>query len=717
MSKYKPKQVVSKISPDVTLSRAVPDWKAYLFLTLFAFILYANSLKNDYVLDDAIVFTQNEFVQKGVKGIPEIFKYDTFVGFWLKNSDGKTADQIQEEKKELVEGGRYRPLSLVTFALEAQFFGKQFSNSKGEDYKANPFVSHTINIILYIFTVLLLFKILYRILSPNKGSKWYFSLPFIICLLFVAHPIHTEVVANVKGRDEIMTLLGSLAALWFTIKYFDTNKKYNLILSGIFLFLGLLSKENAITFLAIIPINTYYFINKKLSKNVFSLISLIIASGVFLIIRASILGSSANQSDITPEIMNNPFLGVTNSQRIATIFLTLWMYVKLLFFPHPLTYDYYPKQIPIIDWSHPGAFLPFILYLAMGIYAVYGLIKKRDIVSYSIWFYLIPLSVVSNIFFSVGTFMNERFIFISSIGFCIFIGWLIYAHLPKLLKNKKFQNYAICIIMLLILSLYSVKTISRNKAWENDLVLFTTDVQVSSNSAKSNCSAGGKILEEAQKSEIREDKAKHTELCQKSLKYLHRAIEIYPDYADALNLLGNAYFEYDYKVDKSLHYYYVLLRASPNHLIGYDNCRKVSLSAIALINSGKIYPSPENLQDIITSCDELLHIFNNLGEVHYLKAVIYGRYLNDMKKSLINFEKAESLNNFNKTADFYKDIGVAYGLSANFEKSLGYFLKAIELDPNDFQTYINVGVTYKNLGDLVNSDLYINKGVEIRDRK
>ena len=93
------------------------NYIAMLAITVFAFVLYGNTLNHDFVLDDAIVITNNQFTQKGTEGISDIFKYDTFTGFWLSSYPGKTADQIQEEKK-LVAGGRYRPLSLATFALE-----------------------------------------------------------------------------------------------------------------------------------------------------------------------------------------------------------------------------------------------------------------------------------------------------------------------------------------------------------------------------------------------------------------------------------------------------------------------------------------------------------------------------------------------------------------------------------------------------------------------
>jgi hypothetical protein len=94
----------------------------YAIFLVFGFLLYGNTISHDYALDDAIVITQNVFTQQGIQGVDEIFKYDSFVGFWMNSYQGRTAEQIQEEKK-LVAGGRYRPFSIATFAIEKSIFG------------------------------------------------------------------------------------------------------------------------------------------------------------------------------------------------------------------------------------------------------------------------------------------------------------------------------------------------------------------------------------------------------------------------------------------------------------------------------------------------------------------------------------------------------------------------------------------------------------------
>ena len=99
----------------------LPDIRFAVVAAFTGFILYANTIGHSYVLDDAGVITENQFVQQGVKGIPEIFKSD----LWHFAN---------------VNLGYYRPLSLVSFAVENEFFPN------------NPQVSHLTNVLLYALT-------------------------------------------------------------------------------------------------------------------------------------------------------------------------------------------------------------------------------------------------------------------------------------------------------------------------------------------------------------------------------------------------------------------------------------------------------------------------------------------------------------------------------------------------------------------------------------
>ena len=96
-------------------------------------------------------------------------------------------------------------------------------------------VGHLVNVLLYGVCCGLLFLILVRIL-PRRDA----FLPLLTTLLFVAHPIHTEVVANIKSRDEILALLASLASLGLCIRAIDTKRTGPMAAAGIFFFLALM---------------------------------------------------------------------------------------------------------------------------------------------------------------------------------------------------------------------------------------------------------------------------------------------------------------------------------------------------------------------------------------------------------------------------------------------------------------------------------------------
>jgi len=155
-----------------------------------------------------------------------------------------------------------------------------------------------------VFYFLLLEIVQYR---NAKGASIPLWSVFVVSALFTAHPIHTEVVANIKGRDEIMTLFFSLAATLFVWRAVD-RRSWPLAFGGAALFfLGLLSKENAITFLAVVPI-LLYLLRKDFKWNqlIYYFTPVVAVAAIFIFIRSSVIGGGS--AKVVPELMNNPFL-------------------------------------------------------------------------------------------------------------------------------------------------------------------------------------------------------------------------------------------------------------------------------------------------------------------------------------------------------------------------------------------------------------------------
>ncbi|MBK9338009.1 MAG: hypothetical protein IPM98_16270 [Lewinellaceae bacterium] len=519
-------------------------WLPALLLMSLSFVLYGAALQYGYILDDQMVFWQNAYVQKGFAGIGDIFGYDSFMGYFQKR-----------ENLLLLEGGRYRPLSLATFAAEVGIFGKD-----------QPGISHFINILLYGITGVVLYRVLLGFFPLGEGGRWYFSAAFIGALIFVVHPLHSEAVANIKGRDEILALLFSLGALYAALKYFDTNGRLWYWLSGLLLLLGLFAKENALTFLAVIPLTVWFFAKVPTGRIAAASLPLFIAALVFILVRYKALGFMLDHGNAIGDLMNNPFLGMTGGEKLATTFLTLGWYVKLLVWPHPLTHDYYPYHVPKVDWADWRALASVALYIGMGVWATMNL-RSRRVPAYAIAYWLVTLSIVSNLFVSVGTFMNERFAFMPSVAFGLLVGWLLAEKAPVWFKEQTNRPYLLGVgVLAIVVGVFGWLTIRRVPVWKDAMALNQSSIVTSPNSARSHCFYVTALYENVYL------KTKDPELKKRMVDtmeyHINRSVEINPNYGSALVMKGAiaaARFEQDKQMDKLFHEFGILLEKIPNN--------------------------------------------------------------------------------------------------------------------------------------------------------
>ncbi|MBC7776193.1 MAG: tetratricopeptide repeat protein [Phycisphaerae bacterium] len=639
----------------------------------FAFLLYANTLMHGFVLDDAIVITDNMFTQQGIKGIGGILSNDTFFGFFKV-----------EGKETLVSGGRYRPMTLVLFA-----FLYQLSTS--------PFIFHLFTVLLFALTCVVLYRTLLRLLSPpltvaqQRGDPSPAMLaqagPMIAWLatvLFAAHPIHTEVVANIKGCDEILTLLGCLSALYFSLKAWDTQETRWALAAGVSFFIACLSKENAAAFVILIPLALWFFrfSRHRLAEGgrpdpspagrggqsvLRASLPIFVAFVAFFLLRGTILHWRFGGEPM--ELMNNPFLKLEGNQwvkfapaeRLATIFYTLGRYVQLLFVPHPLTHDYYPRQIGIMTFGNPMVLFSVALYGFMAYWAVRG-ISRRDPSAYGILLYLLPLGIVSNLVFPIGTNMGERFAFMPSVGFC----FLIALFLGRYLKNNR--SLVLGLFGAVVL-LFSIKTFVRNFAWQSNENLFMTDAAVSVNSAKLQNACGGVLFDRATKEK---DSEKQRVLCMEAMPHLDQAIKIYPNYKDAYISRGGAHYVLR-EFPEAIADYRRAVQLEPN-----DPKLKTYL-ALALRDGGKYFGEQKaDIASAFKCFEESWQLNPKDPETARLMGVGYG-ISGKHAEAIVWFTKAVEA--APKEAGFLWDLSLAYSASGNTAKGEELRKKAMEMDP------------------------------------
>lgn len=518
----KPEDVAPVTDPvSVKRESLLPGWLSdfkiqAVIIALLAFVLYYNTVDNSYALDDTIVIVQNEYVLEGFAGIPDILTKDGYESYYRQIN---SSDQVP--------GGRYRPLSIVTFAIEQQFLGAEskdkvdsvlqeglhaeMNTAYEQRFLHDMHVRHFFNVVWYILSLLVLLYFLRYVVF--KGDRF---IPFIAVILFAVHPIHTEVLANVKSRDEILSLLFIGLTFICAFKYKELNRKSYLVAGLISYFLAFLSKEYAITLIVLLPSAFYLFNGYTLKRSMAATLPYLGVIVIYALIRLQIMNGLPPRNELADnDIQINPYAFASGSEKVATEIATSLNYLKLLIFPHPLSADYSYNQIPYKDISHPMVWLSLIIHLGLA-YGLYYFFKRRHVLCFAIAFYLFNLLLVNNFLFSIGATMGERLIYHSSLGFIIAVAYLLYKGFERITPVSA-GKIGFAGLMLLLIVLCGFKTIDRNKDWKDDYTLFNHDIDVVPNSFLVNINVATTIVN---RSDTERDP-------QKRLADLHRGVALF----------------------------------------------------------------------------------------------------------------------------------------------------------------------------------------------
>lgn len=627
-----------------------PDNKLRLILFFFAFLIYANTIGHDYAWDDSIVVTENPRIKKGLSGIPDLFlKY---------NSDYK-ADKYG-----------YRPIVLTSLAVEYSFF------------KLSPHAGHFMNVLYFALLCTVMFKVLRKVLFRFSNLA-----PFLITLLFAAHPVHVEAVANIKSRDEIFSLLFALLALSRFIDYHQTRQVKWLIYTIMLFMLAFLSKESAIVFLLIMPLTLIYMeswsaIKKIAISSLFIPVMLIISVAIMKLSAASTLGTQALKgAGVYYEsglLGNSFFYTAVLSTKLANACTVLLLYLKNFFYPVTLLYYYGYNQVPVASWQQPLVIVSFLLHAGAFVFAIINL-KKHAEISYGIFFYFIAISIYTHIFRTLSDTMADRFLFTPSLGLVIITVFAISRLLRTDLKTLKAEtlfsateknNVTMRYLFLVIVLLYSVKTFTRNKVWKNDEALVMHDMPELENCSRAHgyyADLLRKKLVAGYDPAIELDMISHykksyhiakesyyaylglgTYLCgaqrfDEGIAVLDSMVKVYPDQADPNFYLGRAYYQVaQYK--KAIPYLERSIQLAPEVESSY-NFMALAYSkniefekAVAIIESakGKFAPSVPLYEtmgtvyfekgDMEKSTEASLELLQFGGDAQRIYSTIIGRY-------------------------------------------------------------------------------------------
>lgn len=499
------------MAPHLNKIFVVDSLRAKLLLILCCILFYANGIRNGYALDDDFACYNNQYVQKGIKGIPDILTHPYF-------SDTKLSFD-------------YRPVASITFAIEKEFFGN------------NPHLSHVVNLLLYILCVLLVLGLMQQVLALSIVPA------FAVALFFAVHPAHIEVVASVKNREELFSFIFCILGVFAVYKVFlqSTNSgkiKYGL-LAVVFLLLSFASKLTSIPMFGIIAALLYFKGWHRKAGVFYPLLGVI---GILSLAYIVVIFKISNRPVYDLE---NPLVNYHDiSTKIGTTAASLLFYFRFMWVPYPFSFFYGYNTIPVIGADEPIAVLSIFLHLVLLVYGTI-LFFKKDITGFFIMAYFISISVYCNIVMLYTGIVSERALFLPGLWFIAAACTFVYKRVSQPQFSSTLKATAIGFAAILF-TVYGVLDINRVQQWHDTITLMSTDIKHLQNSTLANYFYACILKNQA---ETFTDTTTQNKYLGEAKKYFYNTCNISPTYPYGYFRLGLIY-RYDRYVPDSAYYYF-----------------------------------------------------------------------------------------------------------------------------------------------------------------
>ena len=645
------------------------------------FLLYGNTIPNEFSLDDEFVLHNDTIVAKGISGIPELFK--TRYAWDQKGGYG------------------YRPIVKASFSIEYSLFND------------SPHWGHLINILIYAFICIFLFYFFRKLLYNKLGD--YFLLTALA--LFITHPIHSEVVASLKNRDEMMVFLFGFYCCYALLKWFESDKVLPRVLWGISgcisLGLATLCKPDALIFIAITALILYFFTSKGIQGAISSFLLLVlpIIRG-YRFIHKNILPHSDYHRTFT--YIENPLVGVHWFHKFTLAFSTVWFYISKMIFPKDLVsyygynaFDAFPKWT---DFSVLAGILISVFFL----YLIIKNIRKKTALLFMLLLFvgtLFPYTDLAEV--GVGI-VAERFMFIPSVSFIFLITYLLYYILKIPVDKKPFGQpatylYAFTIGVCVI---FSARIWARNPDWKTHQSLYLHDSKVAPNSAKLQSLLGATYVADAQKLQASEPQQREAidSFYLKGLEGYQKSVDIYPEYGTSWNNLGMIEFTLYANTSKAISDFEKALNVDSEYTEAWFNMG-TCYEALA----GKVADTLHAYQRDSTSLVEKNYFGNNTKEsLDKMMAAC---------KNRIEHDRAISEKSYLQTIKLKPTYYIAYIYISRLYTSEGKYHKILELDSNALKNgyqsdpiYVTLGNAYILLNDTANAVLNYEKSIRFYNR-
>ena len=506
-----------------------------------------------------------------------------------------------------------------------------------------PWSYHFLNIVLHLLNTFLVFRLMLKLTRDNN------IISLTSSLLFGVHPMHVESVAWISERKDVLYSFFFLLGLISYLRYLDSGKRSAYYITLLWFLLSLASKPAAVIFPIVLLIFDFFRKGKLSAPLILEKIPFIIIAAVFAYL--ALHGQEGSGA------RNNATYFPVERRMLFASFGYMMYFVKMIF-PSGLA-SFYP--LPAIDTPLPLSFILSPVFFIATLALCFFTRKKFPEITFGFAFYFINLLLVLQFIVIGSAVMADRYTYIPYIGLFFIAGWL----LEKKFRHKTMAAYSIIITIGII---FSSLTYLRAQVWKNSQTLWDNAIE----NAPSEQAYFHRAIMLREEGNI-----------EKALEYYTKAIMLNDASYSAHCNRGNIFAE---KGQDSL------------ALVDYNKALEVDSSdAKVFTNRAGIYVKLKQYP-LAEKDFEKAFALNPTLDVLFRNRALYYKYINENEKAIADIQTYLKTNPGD--AKMISTAGQCFQNLKQFEESVKWFSRAIELDPGNGMYWANRSFSESNLGEM-----------------
>jgi tetratricopeptide (TPR) repeat protein len=597
----------------------------FLLLAALAALPYVNSLRNGFVYDDADQVLANPYI-RNFQHLREIFTSSV----WSYMGDFRSATNY------------YRPLMTLGYLVCYRLFGLR------------AFGFHLASLLANVGVVFILFLLTRRMFHSERVAV-------LTATIFALHPIHTEAVDWIAAVTELELAIFYLLTFWLFLGSVRPGGKWSVLgqigMAGSFVG-AMLSKEQALTLPLLATLYEHLVREDRAETSWVRKLSrygvLWLLSGAYLVVRARFLGGlvpSQQRTDFGPA-------GVVVSAG-ALLAQYFW---KLLWPARLCAYYEFPNEIALLlPWMLGGC-----VVLALCAWGFEALGRASRPAAFGVVWFLATLAPVLNVHWMANNVFTERYLYLSSVGFCWILGWAGARLWAVLAVRNKGWRAALLAVACLTGALSVIRIVKRNRDWRDNETLYTSTLVISPDAFYIHNNLGtvywGRGDWKGAEKEWRE------------------ALRLAPNNEYVLHNLGLLARE-EKQYEEAVGFFLRALQVKPNYMDAHLNLGKTYAAM------GRVQEAELQLRDAAVLSPLSVWAHNALGEF----------YLDQRRLSEAEEQFRRSLE-IEPTREGNWDLGLVHWLRGDREEAERAFKTAEALSPSSSRAHFMLGLLYSDSG-------------------